>query len=172
MAINKNNKFIKLAALRCRVNGRAVQKMVETGKRLLDFLRSDLRLTGTKEGCGDGECGACTVLLDGRPVNACMVMALQAAGRSVVTIEGISPDPRILHPLQQGFIDQGGVQCGFCIPGMIMSCAALLEKNPQADLEAIKAGMSGNLCRCTGYEKIFRAVEQARRELELKNAQR
>lgn len=137
----------------------------------MEWLRYGMRLTGTKEGCGEGECGACTVLVDGEPVNSCLMMAAQADGKEIVTIEGLAQNGE-LHPVQKGFIDQGGVQCGFCIPGMILSAAWLLRKNPEANLEEIKTGLSGNLCRCTGYEKIFRAVEQAREEIQEKKKTR
>jgi aerobic-type carbon monoxide dehydrogenase small subunit (CoxS/CutS family) len=146
------------------LNGRPVAAEIPSGWTLLEALRRHFRLTGSKEGCGEGECGACTVLWNGEPANACLVMAAQVHGTDVVTIEGLSDigANAPLHAVQQGFIDQGGVQCGFCIPGMIVSAAALLQKKPKASLEDIKAGLSGNICRCTGYEKIFRAVEQAR----------
>mgnify|MGYP001593216704 CR=1 FL=1 len=149
------------------LNGKPVTAQIPCGATLLEFLRSYLRLTGTKEGCGEGECGACTVLVDGRPVNACMMMAAQVGGHEVVTVEGLCDrwNGEGLHPVQKGFIDKGGVQCGFCIPGMVVSAVSTLEKCPDADLNGIKAGLSGNLCRCTGYEKIFRAVEQARDEM-------
>jgi aerobic carbon-monoxide dehydrogenase small subunit len=145
------------------LNGRPVSADVSAGWTVLEMLRKHFRLTGSKEGCGEGECGACTVLLDGRPANACLMMAAQLDGADLVTIEGLCAGEE-LHPVQRGFIDKGGVQCGFCIPGMVMSAAALLEKKPDASLDDIKSGLCGNLCRCTGYEKIFRAVEQARDE--------
>lgn len=153
----------------CTINNKKFEGDVPVGARLLDFLRTHLRLTGTKEGCGEGECGACTVLVNNRPVNSCMMMAVQANGCDVVTVEGLAERwGDELHPVQEGFIDQGGVQCGFCIPGMVVSSVATLEKCPDANLEEIKAGLSGNLCRCTGYEKIFRAVEQARDKMQSK----
>lgn len=144
------------------LNGQPVTAEVSSGWTVLEMLRKHFRLTGSKEGCGEGECGACTVLLDGRPVNACLMMAAQLGGSTLTTIEGLCAADGTLHPVQEGFIDKGGVQCGFCIPGMVMSAAALLEKRPKASLDDIKSGLCGNLCRCTGYEKIFRAVEQAR----------
>lgn len=142
------------------VNGRPVELTVAPNRRLLDVLRDDLGLTGTKEGCGEGECGACTVLLDGRPVNSCLVLAPEASGKKIVTIEGLSQNGR-LHPIQQAFLEAGAVQCGFCTPGMILAAAALLEESPRPDERAIKTAISGNLCRCTGYVKIVEAVRLA-----------
>ncbi len=129
-------------------------------KRLLDVLREDLRLTGTKEGCGEGECGACAVLLDGELVNSCLVPALQASGAQLCTIEGVSTQGR-LHPVQQCFLENGGAQCGICTPGMILATQRLLDKHPRPTLEQIQEGLAGNLCRCTGYMRIFEAVKQA-----------
>lgn len=132
-------------------------------RRLLDLLREDLRLTGTKEGCGEGECGSCAVLLDGELVNACLVPAAQLTGRSVLTIEGLGSEERP-DPVQGAFLKEGAVQCGFCIPGMVMASHALLRKNPRPRREEIRAALAGNLCRCTGYERILRAVERAAEE--------
>jgi carbon-monoxide dehydrogenase small subunit len=131
--------------------------------RLLDVLRDELHLTGTKEGCGEGECGSCSVLLDGALVNSCLVPALQAQGASVVTIEGLAGDGR-LHPLQQAFLECGAAQCGICTPGMVLAAVHLLDKNPLLTLEEIRDGLSGNLCRCTGYVQIFEAVERVARQ--------
>ena len=128
--------------------------------RLLDVLRDEFGLTGAKEGCGKGECGACSVLLDGKVVNSCLVLVSQVDGRDVVTIEGLEQDG-VLDPVQQAFIDEGAVQCGFCIPGMVLSAKALLTENAQPTEEEIKQGLSGNLCRCTGYSKIIAAVQRA-----------
>jgi len=127
---------------------------------LLDVLREDLHLTGTKNGCETGECGACTVLMDGKPVNSCLVLIGQAEGHRIETIEGLSKNGE-LHPLQKAFVEKGAVQCGFCTPGMIMASKALLDENPHPKREEIRSALSGNLCRCTGYTKIIDAVEAA-----------
>jgi carbon-monoxide dehydrogenase small subunit len=153
--------------LRMVVNGREVELEIEGSAILLDVLRDELGLTGTKAGCREGECGACTVLLDGQPVNSCMVPALKAQGRTVLTIEGLS-EGDVPHSLQEAFAEQGAVQCGYCTPGMIMAAKAVLDKNPHPSREEIKQGLSGNLCRCTGYTKIIRAVEQAAARGEVK----
>lgn len=128
--------------------------------RLLDVLRFDLRLTGTKEGCGEGECGACSVLLNGDLVNSCLVPIAQADGAAIETVEGLCRDER-LHPVQQAFLECGGAQCGMCTPGMLVATAHLIRNHPHPDLEAIREGLNGNLCRCTGYMRIFEAVERA-----------
>ena len=133
-------------------------------KRLLDVLREDLHLTGAKEGCGEGECGACAVLIDGDLVNSCLVPILQAEGAKITTIEGLSPTfakDKKLHPIQQCFLEEGGAQCGICTPGMILATHHLLDKYPQPTLLQIQEGLNGNLCRCTGYMRIFNAVQQA-----------
>ncbi len=140
------------------VNGNFIEVLVDPTWTLLRVLREELRLTGTKKGCGQGDCGVCTVILNGRAVNACLVLALQAEGKEVETIEGLGT-PEKLHPLQASFIRNGAVQCGFCTPGMLMSASALLRKNPHPGEEEIKRGISGNLCRCTGYVKIVKAIE-------------
>lgn len=142
------------------VNGKAISQEVEAHKRLLDFIRDDLGLKGTKEGCGEGECGACTVLVDGKPVDSCLMMALQCEGKHITTIEGVAR-PDGLHPIQQAFLEVGAVQCGFCIPGMVLSAKALLDENTEPNAYEIKEAISGNLCRCTGYDKMFQAVEMA-----------
>jgi carbon-monoxide dehydrogenase small subunit len=130
--------------------------------RLLDVLREDLDLTGTKEGCSEGECCSCSILLDGVLVNSCLIPALQATGSNIVTIEGLANDSR-LHPLQRAFLQCGAAQCGICTPGMILAAVHLLEKTPKPSIEEIREGLSGNLCRCTGYQQIFEAVEKASR---------
>ena len=129
-------------------------------KRLLDVLREDLHLTGAKEGCGEGECGACAVLINGDLVNSCLIPVLQAAGAEITTIEGLSIDEK-LHPIQQYFLEEGGAQCGICTPGMILATHHLLDKHPQPTLLQIQEGLNGNLCRCTGYMRIFNSVQQA-----------
>jgi len=146
--------------IKLHVNGRAVSCDVDPSMRLLDLLREELHLTGTKEGCGEGECGACTVLLDGQPVNSCLLLAPQADGKTVLTVEGLSSG-QTLHPVQQAFVDKGAVQCGFCTPGFILSAVALLEANPSPSDEEILTALEGNLCRCTGYTKIVEAVRYA-----------
>ncbi len=147
--------------VRINVNGDPYELAVDSRSTLLDVLREDLRLTGTKRGCGDGDCGACTVLLDGRPVNSCLTLAVEADGREVTTIEGLAPSGSGLHPLQEAFIEKGAVQCGYCTPGMILSALALLRRNPNPTEEQVREGLSGNLCRCTGYNKIVEAVMAA-----------
>jgi len=142
------------------VNGEAVSVMVDTRDTLLDLLRDRLGLTGTKEGCGNGNCGACTVLLDSGPVNACIVFACEAAGCDIQTIESVAGRDR-LHAVQQALIDAGGTQCGFCTPGVVMAAKALLERNPHPTAHEIRAALAGNLCRCTGYDKIVEAVQAA-----------
>ena len=139
------------------VNGMDYKADVAMGRNLLSVLRTEIGLTGTKEGCDDSECGACMVLLDGQPVNSCSYLAVQAQGKSVTTIESVMP-ANGLHPLQRILLEEGGVQCGFCTPGMIMSARALLDRNPSPSEEDIRIGLSGNLCRCTGYAKILAAV--------------
>ncbi|HJM88710.1 MAG TPA: (2Fe-2S)-binding protein [Dehalococcoidia bacterium] len=140
------------------VNGRDHELYTEPNQTLLQVVRDELRYTGAKEGCGTGDCGACTMMVDGKVVTSCLVLAPDAAGREIVTIEGLA-DGEQLHPLQQAFIDNGSVQCGFCIPGMILSGAALLEENPNPTRDEIRRGIAGNLCRCTGYRKIVDAIE-------------
>jgi aerobic-type carbon monoxide dehydrogenase small subunit (CoxS/CutS family) len=147
------------------VNGVGYPVEIEPGRSLLSVLRDEVGLTGSKEGCDDSECGACMVLLDGRPVNSCSYLALQADGREVTTIEGLASADGELHPLQRAFLDQGGVQCGFCTPGMLISAKALLDENPTPSEEEIRLALSGNLCRCTGYSGIVRAVQSAAGEL-------
>jgi aerobic carbon-monoxide dehydrogenase small subunit len=144
----------------CRVNGRPVEVQAHPMARLLDVLRGELHLTGTKEGCGEGECGACAVLVDGRLVNSCLVPLLQAEGTDITTIEGLAPDDR-LHAVQQAFIDHGGAQCGICTPGMVLATVSLLQQHPAPDEAQIREGLAGNLCRCTGYMRIFEAVVAA-----------
>ena len=143
------------------VNGTDFPVEIEPHRSLLSVVRDELGMPGSKEGCDDSECGACMVLLDGQPVNSCSYLALQADGREIVTIEGLAGEDGQLHPLQQAFLDQGGVQCGFCTPGMLISAKALLDRNPSPDEDEIRLALSGNLCRCTGYSGIVRAVQVA-----------
>jgi carbon-monoxide dehydrogenase small subunit len=151
-------------ALTLNVNGQDHDLLCEPSRTLAQALREDLGLTGTKVGCGVGDCGACTVLVDGQTVNSCLVLAVQAAGKPIVTIEGLADGPK-LHPIQQSFVEQGAIQCGFCSPGMILSAKALLDANPAPSEPEIRQGLSGNLCRCTGYQKIVQAVDSAARIL-------
>ena len=143
--------------LQLTVNGELRQVLVEPYYSLLDALRDDIRLTGTKKGCDEGDCGACTVFLNGKPVTSCMVLAHSAHDSEVTTIEGLA-NLEELHPVQQAFVDYGGLQCGFCIPGLIMAATALLQENPNPTEEDVRFGIGGNLCRCTGYSKVVEAV--------------
>ncbi len=142
------------------VNGRVEERDVRDDERLLDLIRDDLQLTGAKEGCGEGECGACTVLIDGKAVASCLVLAPQVDGKDVLTVEGLARGEE-LHPIQRAFVEKGAVQCGFCTPGFIMSTYALLSVNSDPNDEEILAALEGNLCRCTGYAKIIKAVRYA-----------
>jgi carbon-monoxide dehydrogenase small subunit len=153
--------------INCTVNGESKTLRAFPMARLLDVLREELRLTGTKEGCGEGECGACSVLVDGALVNSCLVPAVQAEGAEIKTIEGIANDEQ-LHAVQEAFIACGGAQCGICTPGMIIAAVNLLERIPQPDEKEIRTGLAGNLCRCTGYMKIFEAVVRACQTTEIK----
>jgi len=145
------------------VNGIAYAVGAATHRTLVSVLRTELGLTGTKEGCDDCECGACMVLVDGRPVNSCSYLAVQADGREITTVEGLGRDGE-LHPLQRNILEEGGVQCGFCTPGMLISATALLADNPDPTDDEIRVGLSGNLCRCTGYQKIVQAVRRTAEE--------
>ena len=151
------------------VNGEAAEASVAPYKTLLEVLREDLDLTGTKHGCELGECGACTVLIDGEPQLSCLVLALECEGRAVQTIEGLARGPE-LHPLQAAFTDFGGSQCGYCTPGVIMTAKALLDRNPQPTRQEIKEATAGNLCRCTGYNQIVEAIEGAAQQLKKETA--
>lgn len=156
---------MKKTMLNLTVNDKKYTVEVNPNQRLVDFLRDELNLTGTKEGCGVGECGACTVIMNGRIVNSCLVLAAQAEGAVITTIEGVKGSEGELHPIQQAFIEKGAVQCGYCTPGMVLSTKALLDKNPAPNVEEIKEGISGNLCRCTGYQQIIEAVQEAAKRL-------
>ena len=147
------------------VDGVPLTATVDPGRSLLRVLRDDLGRTGTKEGCDDSECGACMVLVDGRPVNSCSYLALQVAGRQITTVEGLAGPEGQLHPLQRAFLEGGGIQCGFCTPGMLISAAALLAADPEPSDDAIRDALAGNLCRCTGYQPIIRAVQAAAAEM-------
>ena len=148
--------------MKINVNGRDYKIAAQPWRTLLDVLRNELGFTGTKEGCGTGSCGSCTVLMNGQAVNACLVFVAEAKGKAITTIEGLSREGK-LHPLQQAFIDEGAVQCGFCTPGVILTAKALLDSNPQPSETEIREAIAGNLCRCTGYDKIVRAIMNAAR---------
>ena len=145
------------------VNGETRDIRVGLEKTLLDVLREDLGLTGTKQGCGSGDCGACTVLMNGRPVNSCLVLAVDAAEQEITTIEGLG-DLNGLHPIQEALIEHGAVQCGYCTPGIVMSAKALLDRNPSPSEAEVREGLTGNLCRCTGYVKVVKAIMSVSRE--------
>lgn len=147
-----------------KLNGEDVEELVADGVTMVDFLRKQMHLTGTKRGCEEGECGACTILLDGAAIDSCMMLAVEADGHEVVTIEGVKKDG-VLHPLQKEFMDKWALQCGFCTPGMIMSALSLLHENPHPTEQQIRDGIAGNLCRCTGYAKIVEAIDAAAKVL-------
>jgi len=146
------------------VNDIEYEVAVAPNRTLTQVLRDDLNLLGTKEGCGVGDCGACTVIMDGKPVNSCLVLAVQAGGSRIKTIEGVASGDS-LHPVQETFVEMGAIQCGFCTPGMILSATSLLEKNPHPTEQEVRQALSGNLCRCTGYQKIVEAVQEASRRM-------
>jgi len=149
--------------LRLQINGEIYEVYTSVHKTLLEVLREDLNLTGTKHGCELGECGTCTVLLAGEPVLSCLILPIEAQGRAITTIEGLA-EGSILHPLQTAFADLGAAQCGFCIPGMLLSAKAMLDENPHPTRQEIRETLAGNLCRCTGYTKIIEAIEEVIRE--------
>jgi carbon-monoxide dehydrogenase small subunit len=149
-----------------KVNGKDYTREIDPLLRLIDFIRDEIKLKGTKEGCGEGECGACTVILNGKTVNSCITLAAACDGAEITTIEGVSDHG--MHPIQQAFLEVNAVQCGYCIPGMVLSTKALLDKNLDADDEEIREGIAGNLCRCTGYEKIVEGIKLA--QLKIKNS--
>jgi aerobic-type carbon monoxide dehydrogenase small subunit (CoxS/CutS family) len=155
---------MKSVRLKLRVNGEEQEVLFAPYKTLLEVLREDLGLTGTKHGCELGECGACALLVDGEPKLSCLVLALECAGRSIETVEGLARGAA-LHPLQAAFADLGAAQCGYCTPGILMTAKALLEKEPSPSRERIKEAVSGNLCRCTGYQQIFEAIEEAAKRM-------
>lgn len=160
---------VEQVRLACTVNGRAIDEFVDVDRTLLDFLRDDLGLTGTKGSCLEGECGSCTVILDGQAVNSCLVLAAQTQGRSVETIEGLAKGDK-LHVLQDKFLASGAAQCGYCTPGLIMAAKVLLDANPNPTEEAFFEGMEGNICRCTGYAAICEAIRSAAREWRIVNS--
>jgi len=143
------------------VNGDTYELAVNPWRTLNEVLREDIKLTGTKLGCGTGDCGACTVLIDGKSVSSCLTLAVEVQGMTITTIEGMAPNAEELHPIQESFIEKGAIQCGYCTPGMIMSTTFLLKNNPHPTEPEIRAGLSGNLCRCTGYNKIVDAIADA-----------
>jgi carbon-monoxide dehydrogenase small subunit len=147
------------------INGEPRQLLLDPWRSLLDVLRNEAGLTGTKKGCDVGDCGACTVIMDGVPVNACLVLGVEAKGSVIQTIEGLQPSPDTLHPLQHSFMQHGAAQCGFCTPGILMMAKALLDENPAPSEQEIRFGLAGNICRCTGYTKIIDAVSAAARQL-------
>jgi len=147
------------------LNGESYELSIPPWRTLLEMIREDLKLTGAKEGCGQGECGSCTVIMGGKSVNSCLVPAMEADGQEIITIEGLK-DGDELHPIQKAFVERAGMQCGFCTPGMIMSAKHLLDHNPDPTLEEIKEGVSGNFCRCTGYTKIFESIGAAAKSMQ------
>jgi aerobic-type carbon monoxide dehydrogenase small subunit (CoxS/CutS family) len=146
------------------VNGEVYEVTVEASRSLLDVVRNEIGLTGSKEGCDDSECGACMMIMDGQTVNSCSCLAMQASGRAITTVEGLARG-NALHPLQRAIVETGGVQCGYCTPGMLISAHALLQRNPSPSEEEIRWALAGNLCRCTGYKKIVQAVQRAAEEV-------
>ncbi len=152
--------------LKFKVNGSLHSLMIDPNRTLLQVLREDLGLTGVKEACGSGGCGSCTVLMDSKPVYSCLVLALDAQGKDILTIEGLAHDGH-LHPLQEAFMEHGAVQCGFCTPGMILSAMALLDENPSPTEKEVKEAISGNICRCTGYIKIIEAIQSAAKRMQI-----
>lgn len=153
-------KIMAIHEIELNLNGKTYSLSVPSNRTLLQVIREDLGLTGTKEGCSEGECGVCTVLLNGVPIRSCLTLAVDVRGKEILTIEGLAKNGK-LHPLQKSFIEHGAIQCGFCTPGMILSAKALLDENPSPTEEEIRIALSGNLCRCTGYIKIFKAVQAA-----------
>lgn len=150
------------------VNGEAFAVLVRPNDLLVDVLRDKIGLTGTKKGCGEGDCGACTVLMEGEPILSCLTLAISCRGKNIESIEGLAGEGTV-HPLQEAFVEKGAIQCGYCTPGMILSAKALLSKIPRPTHEEIKRGMAGNLCRCTGYKKIIEAVDEAARRMHKEN---
>jgi carbon-monoxide dehydrogenase small subunit len=154
-----------MTTINFKLNGDQIEYEIKDHWTLLHLLREEMGLIGTKEGCGNGECGACTVIVDKLAVNSCLYLAVDADGKTIETIEGLASIDGTLHPLQQSFVDNGGIQCGFCSPGMIMSSKALLDSNPNATEEEVKHALAGNICRCTGYVQILESVEAAKKHM-------
>lgn len=146
--------------IRFTINNQAQELSIDPWRTLLEVIREDLQLTGTKEGCGEGECGSCTVIMNGKTVNSCLIPAVEADNKEIITIEGLA-DGDDLHPIQEAFVEKSGMQCGFCTPGMIMSAKALLDSNPNPNKDEIREGIAGNFCRCTGYTKIIESISAA-----------
>jgi len=146
------------------VNGDVYELLVEPNEILVDVIRDKLDLTGTKKGCGTGDCGGCTVIIDGKSMNSCLMLAMEADGKEILTIEGLAKNGE-LHPIQKAFINEGAIQCGYCTPGMVLSAKALLDENPYPTEEEVKFGIAGNLCRCTGYVKIIKAIQAASKSM-------
>jgi carbon-monoxide dehydrogenase small subunit len=161
MTLTPEQSFVRRVAVQCTLNGQPTEFLAAPYLSLLETLRETLGLTGTKEGCNDGNCGACTVNVNGRIVDACLMLGVEAEGKTIETIEGVAPAGG-LHPLQQAFLEEAALQCGICTPGFLVSAKALLEAEPDASEQRIRLWLAGNLCRCTGYDKIIRAVEKAR----------
>lgn len=151
---------MEMKEIKCVINGKPYELRLKPWRTLLEMIREDLQLTGTKEGCGQGECGSCTVIMGNKAVNSCLVPAVEADGQEITTIEGLVEND-VLHPIQEAFVEQAGMQCGFCTPGMIMTAKALLENNPDPSEEEIREGIAGNFCRCTGYTKIIESIRAA-----------
>lgn len=162
---NPTPSLTQTMAVAMTINGEPRQLLLDPWRSLLDVLRNEAGLTGTKKGCDVGDCGACTVIMDGVPVNACLVLGVEAQGSVIQTIEGLQPSPDTLHPLQHSFMQHGAAQCGFCTPGILMMAKALLDENPAPSEQEIRFGLAGNICRCTGYTKIIDAVSAAARQL-------
>ena len=164
MTLTPEQSFVRRVAVQCTLNGQPTEFLAAPYLSLLETLRETLGLTGTKEGCNDGNCGACTVNVNGRIVDACLMLGVEAEGKTIETIEGVAPAGG-LHPLQQAFLEEAALQCGICTPGFLVSAKALLEAEPDASEQRIRLWLAGNLCRCTGYDKIIRAVEKARDQI-------
>jgi carbon-monoxide dehydrogenase small subunit len=164
----KRGQKMKFKEITFTINGQSQTLTIQPWRTLLEVIREDLQLTGTKEGCGQGECGSCTVIMGGKTVNSCLVPAVEADGQEIITIEGLS-NGDVLHPIQEAFVEHSGMQCGFCTPGMIMSAKGLLDRNPKPSEEEIREGIAGNFCRCTGYTKIVESIDAAAKVMNKKD---